>query len=512
MSRFFPHFEDDIFINYAWADNVEPRDDKNRGWVDALHENLWYRLKQLTGIDPVIWRDKEKMPGNAFIDLTLGDKVRRVALLVSILSPSYLTSEWCIKELNEFYQWATKSSGIPVDNKSRIFKVIKTPIAKEKHPQEMQDLPGYNFYELYPNGMPREYSHIHGFDGYQDFIREVQVLAWEISRFAALYNDSNPYPRTVYLAETISDLKAERDEIKYELEAHDYHILPDKPLPTDGVKFREAVRDYMKRSRLSIHLVGGEPGFMPEGDRRDVVHLQHSLALEHQSSADFFRIVWTPFGLKAHGPAQQKFIHSLRTRARFQKDAELLLGNTKLGNLKTYILQKLKSLEPPQPEAAPGARQGVNDCGNDREAKSIYLIFDKKDLKAVRPLHSFLGKKYKVTWPVMEPGVKRAREEHRRNLSECDVAIIFYGQAKESWVRANLDELEKIIVDTRTKPRPLSTLYITGPLNEAKEFYETSLGYQVVKNPGEFSEESLQPLLSEIQRRSSQNKSEGVGR
>lgn len=510
MSGFFPNFEDDIFINYASADNFAPRDEKNRGWVDALHENLRIRLKQLTGIEPAIWRDRERMSGNALIDNTLGYELRNVALLVSILSPSYLTSEYCIKELNEFYQWAMRSNSIPIGIESRIFKVIKTPIAREKHPREVQDLRGYSFYELYPNGMPREYSHIPGLDGYPDFIREMQVLAWEISRFAALYNDSDAYPRTVYLAETISDLKAERDEIKHELEAHDYHVLPDKPLPNEGSTFREAVRDYLKRARLSVHLIGAEPGFTPEGDRRDAVYLQHSLALERQSSADFFRVVWTPMGLKATGPTQQKFINSLRTRSRFQKDAELLLGNTKLGSLKTYLLKKLKSMDGLQP-----VQDAVRSGGCNEGPLNIYLIFDRKDLEYVRPLHSYLGKKYKVTWPVMEPGVKNAKqiiEEHRRNLSECDVAVIFYGQAKETWVRQKLSELEKTIVASRSKPRPFSTIYITGPLNEAKDLYETSLDYHVIKNPGEFSEDSLQPLLSEIQKRCSRGKSAGVAR
>jgi hypothetical protein len=521
MSLFAPNYEDDIFINYSHADNDEPLDDKKRGWVDALHENLEKRLRKLTGIDPQIWRDKEKMPGNGVLPPTLAVKLQRVALLVSILSPSYLTSDWCIPELNEFYRQAAEAGKIQIDNESRIFKVIKTPIAREKHPEEVKDLPGYEFYDEYPNGMPREYSHIYGFDGYQEFWRELEHLAWDISRFVKkLSQNCDLYPRTIYLADTIADLKKEREEIKYELEMHNYCVLPDKPLPTDGPDFKEAVRGYLKRSRLSIHLIGGETGFIPAKDKRDIVYLQHDLAMERQKNSDFLRVVWTPIGLKAHDPAQQKFINYLRTRSKVQTDAELLLGNTKLASLKTYILDKLKSLEiPKRPEQHISVHPDVLALWSqpvvNEEPTSIYLIFDKKDLGSVLPLRNYLGQRYSVTWPVMDAGAKKAKqinEEHNRNMSECDAAIIFYGQANEYWVRQKLSELKKCIANGRTKPRPLSAIYIAGPINDAKKIYETTFDYQVIKNPREFSAETLKPLMDEIQKRFSQNKSREAAR
>lgn len=499
MSIFSPHYEDDIFINYSRADNADPKDDKDRGWVDALHEKLARRLRQLTGHDPQIWRDKVRMPGHGVLEETLALKLQRVALLVSVLSPSYLTSKWCIPELKVFYDRASEEGKIHINNKSRIFKVIKTPIDEDEVPEALRDLPGYCFYEEHLNGMPREFKHIFGWEGFPEFVRQLEILAWDISRFVELCQSSDPYPRTIYLAETIADLKPVRDEIKAELETHNYHVLPDKPLPTNGADFTTAVRDNLKKSRLSIHLIGGEAGFIPAGQKRDAVYLQHALALERQFSSDFFRVVWTPSGLRAHEPAHQRFVSSLRTRARYQKNAELLLGNTNVASLKAYVLDKLKRVATQPPPVTP---TGV--INREVEPASIYLIFDKKDLEAVRPLRNYLRTQYKVTWPLMEPGAKKTRqkiEDHKRNLSECDVAIIFYGNAKESWVREKLNELDKAAVDGRAKPRPLSSLYITDPANDAKEFYETNFDYHVIKSSGEFSEESLKPLLNEIQKR-----------
>jgi hypothetical protein len=529
MSLFAPKFEADIFINYSRADNDEPLDEKKRGWVDALRELLRKRLKSYTGMDPELWHDIEKMRGNDRIPPKLADALQKVALLMPIISPCYLTSDWCIPELAEFYRKACEDGNIDIDNESRIFKVIKMPIPKEKYPQPLKDLPGYEFYEN-QNGVPLEFSHIQGCDGYPAFVRELNRLAYQISTFVSkLSRKPDPAFRTVYLAETTADLKKEREEIKDELEMREYSVYPDKPLPTDGTEFRATVSDYLRRSGLSIHLIGGELGYIPAREKRDNVYLQHQLALERQLSSDFFRIVWTPIGLRSQEPVQQKFINYLRTRSKVQTNAELMFGNTKLSSLKTYVLSKLKSMERsacpqllPAPHADDDGAVAYWDKQNNeelpkpvlkeslKEAMSVYLIFDKKDLETVLPLRTYLGKRYNVKWPILEAGTKKAkqirREDHERNMAECDVVIIFYGKANEIWVREKLKELQKSLADGRAKPQPISALYITEPVNDAKKFYETTYDYQVVKNLGEFSEEPLKPLMDEIQKKLSKQK------
>jgi hypothetical protein len=59
-----------------------------------------------------------------------------------VLSPRYGRSEWCTKEIKEFMQVAARSSGVHIENKFRIFKVIKTPIPLEEHPAEVESLLG----------------------------------------------------------------------------------------------------------------------------------------------------------------------------------------------------------------------------------------------------------------------------------------------------------------------------------------------------------------------------------
>lgn len=528
-SRLIPNYDKDIFINYARFDN--DLEESDRGWVDTLYERLKKRLRALTGIDPEIFIDTRDMKGNGHVTDTLIIKMQRVALLVPILSPCYLKSDWCIQEVSEFCRHAAETGELQVDNKSRVFKVIKTPIDEVPCPPELKQLPGYEFYGVDSRGRIREFKHLPRYSNFVNFVDKSDDLAVDIKDFVKDCVSLSPRDRTVYLATTIAELTEERESIRRELKQHGYRVLPEKLLPTDGPKFREAVSHDLEQSRLSVHLLGGESGFIPAGEKRDIGYLQHALALERQAGSNFFRIVWTPMGLKVHGAAQQKFIKYLRTQPKAQQGAELLLGNVKREDLKKYILEKLKTLvrfesdEEPlakAPEASPGD-DGLSDepvTGRPaaravtKDPVCVYLICDKKDFNsgAFVPLRDYLidVKGYNVTLPVMDGTTRQSVAEHNRNLSECDVAIIFYGQPNEGWVRLKLNELKKAVANGRSKPQPITAVYIDGPVNNIKDFYRDTPEYRAIKDYGEFSPEALEPLLEAIQQSFSSDKRKGA--
>ena len=98
------NFEYDIFISYAHIDN-QPLDAGLKGWVETLHERLRVRLAQLLGEEARIWRDLKLQGNDVFAD-TLTEHIAKAAILVSIISPRYVKSEWCLRELNEFCRLA----------------------------------------------------------------------------------------------------------------------------------------------------------------------------------------------------------------------------------------------------------------------------------------------------------------------------------------------------------------------------------------------------------------------
>ncbi|MBW4597981.1 MAG: toll/interleukin-1 receptor domain-containing protein [Brasilonema angustatum HA4187-MV1] len=218
-------FEDDIFISYAHIDN-QPLSQGQEGWISDFHRALEIRLAQLRGEKPKIWRD-EKLQGNDYFGDTIVERFSKVVLLLSVLSPRYVKSEWCIKELQKFCEAAAMTGGVRLAEKSRIFKVIKTPIARNEHPPEVQELLGYEFYQWDHSGRPIEFSKIFGLEAERNYWTKINDLAYDIKQMLDSFSshehngavESTPVASTgttIYLAETTFDLVEERNKVKRE--------------------------------------------------------------------------------------------------------------------------------------------------------------------------------------------------------------------------------------------------------------------------------------------------------
>src|SRR5262245_53747155 len=129
-------FKHDLFISYAHIDN-ERLHDLQHGWIDLLHKRLEIRLNMLLGRRSRIWRDRS-LDGAMIFGPVLIEELSQAALLVSVLSPRYINSDWCLKELDEFHNRAVQGGRAKIGNKLPIFKAIKTPIKLEEHLQVLQ--------------------------------------------------------------------------------------------------------------------------------------------------------------------------------------------------------------------------------------------------------------------------------------------------------------------------------------------------------------------------------------
>src|SRR5919199_1301666 len=94
-------FDYDIFISYGHVDDDDPAGDV-RGWVDLLVERLPGVAVGYLGYKPRIWRDERSLRGNDLLRAAIGEGVSRSLLLVPILSPRYVLSDWCRRELDAF--------------------------------------------------------------------------------------------------------------------------------------------------------------------------------------------------------------------------------------------------------------------------------------------------------------------------------------------------------------------------------------------------------------------------
>jgi hypothetical protein len=497
---YLPDYEDDIFISYAHNDNESLPG--QRGWIDVFHQALEMRLQAHLGAKPSIWRDP-RLQGNEFFEDTLLEAIPKVAILVSILSPSYINSKWCRREMELFSQIARDTGGMRLGNKARIFKVEKLPVPLNSHPPDLQGMTGYPFYYR-DNNRPRELSSeddAHKMDYWQRIDDVAQDVAEILQGMKVRGNSADvtlfqQTGETVYLAETSFDLSPQRDNIKRELQERGHFVIPDRPLPLNGPALEEAVRHYLDTSKLSIHLIGANYGVIPEAADRSVVCMQNDLAAERSkgNGNGFARLIWLPEGLEAKEDRQRQFVDHLKYDANAQQGADVL--QTSIEELKTYIEDKLR----PKPKAVTSNGNGNGHAKADEGPLRIYLICDKQDYEAIAPLSDHLfDQGFEVTLPLFEGDEAEVREDHKESLLICDAVVLFYGNSSEGWLRTKLRDLQKIPGYGRTKPMLAQAIYTGPPENPAKQRYRTREAL-LLRNFGDFTPDAIQPFIEEINR------------
>ncbi len=473
-------FEHDFLISYAHLDD-ESLVEGEPGWVARLHRLLEIRVGQLLGEKPKIWRDP-KLQGNDYFADTIVERFPRVAALVSVLSPRYINSEWCTRELKEFCRASEKSGGIRIADKSRIFKVVKTPVPREQHPDEVQPLLGYEFYVVDPQtGRPRELFQAYGPDAERAFLAKLDDLAYDIAKLLELVKNGKEVTRpqaskgTVYLAETSFDMRDERETIKRDLVRNGYEVLPDQPLPLYVSDFEGFVRGQLARCTLSVHLIGQTYGVVPDGASRSLVVLQQELAAERSAASGLTRLIWMAPDLAVEDERQRAVVEYLQTSPAVHAQAELL--QVPLEDLKTAIHSKLAP--PPSRTATKTMRIYLGDVPR------LYLICDQQDVEAARPLEDFIfNEGFEVMLPLFDQDEAQARVDHEESLCTCDAVLLFYGEAGEPWLRRKLRELQKSAGLGREKPLLARGIYVAAPITPQKERFRT-LEATVLHGPAE---------------------------
>jgi hypothetical protein len=462
------NFEEEAFISYAHLDNQELIEGR-KGWVSDLHRALKIRLGELLGKDPRIWRDP-KLQGNDSFPDTLSEKLQKVAAFLPVLSPRYIKSEWTRRELAHFCAAAQKSTGICVGDKARIFKILKTPIALEDHPPELQSLLGYEFFRVdEETGRVRELSEIFGPELQGEFWIKVGDLAHDLCELLKGLEDEESHSEqdkpAVYVAETTRDQADARDLIRRNLKQHSHPAFPAQALPLVQPDVTNTVQQQLTHCRTSIHLVGKNYGTVPEGCAESLPELQNRLAAERAQKGDFARLVWIPPGLQIEDERQREFIRRLRMDAGFQNGSDLL--ETSLEKLQTAVFDRLN---PPVKVAKAASTDAVSPGSFSR----IYLIFDQRDQDAVQPWAEFLfNQGLEVLQSSFDGSEAEIREYHEENLCSCDAVLIHYGAGNEIWLRKQLREIQKAPGYGRSKQMPAVAIALAPPKSPQKQYFRT---------------------------------------
>jgi hypothetical protein len=491
-------YKKDIFISYAHIDNL-PLTPEQKGWITRFHISLEAILSMRRGGNVRIWRDNKLQGNDVFAD-EIVEQFEHTAVLVSVLTPRYLNSVWCNREVSEFCKSAERNGGIVVDNKARVFKVLKAPVdTQESLPTVVKDVLGYEFF-AFEDGAPLELDSAYGETFAQDYNRKIGKLAWDISQLLKRLETDNgsgydlqaTAKPAVYLAECSYDRKQAREILEGELRRYGYTVLPDQQLPRDEADYVAAVERLLARCKLAIHLVGGSYGAVLDGpSQKSTAVLQNELAAKRSKSDALKRVIWAPEGTRSEQAQQQAFIDALHQDAEAQVGADLITGD--LENLKASIHATLKKLERPEPQLPQEQASAA------KRARLIYLICNEKDRKATVPLRKFCrGQGFEVAIPVFEGDAAAVRADHQQLLTNADAIILFYGAGDEAWKRTIDNDLKKMPGYRGGKPLLASYTYVAEPKTTDKEDLIDMEEPNLINGLGDFSDARIAPFVEAI--------------
>ncbi|HYV91305.1 MAG TPA: hypothetical protein VE978_05965 [Chitinophagales bacterium] len=499
------NFEKDIFISYAHIDD-EPMSEGMKGWISEFHKSLEVRLSQLLGSHPVIWRDA-RLQGNDFFGPEIVAQFPKLKVMMSIITPRYVKSDWCTKEVEEFFKAANETGGISIENKARIFKILKTPVKLDAQPEKIREILGYEFYKEDPTtGRFKEFDRIFGQEIEQAYWAKLDDVAHDVAQLIEKLgtsvtpstNGNKPEVKTtsvpdttsangsaakrkIYLADTTYDLRDYHESLKRELEDNGFSVVPNKNMTPVADIFKSEVETFINDAILSIHLIGSSYGLVPEGTDKSIIVLQNEIAAKQSAARSLNRLIWIPPTTKSDDARQQSFIEQLKHSEELQQDSDLLEGTVE--EFKFAIFDNIRKQEAKEKEkenALEKEKQKENSAGGsftegDAGPRLIYIICDQRDLSDTKALEDYLfDSGHEVMLPIFEGEEAQLRKEHEENLRQCDAVILYYGNANELWLRSMTRDLLRLPALGRAKPLLSKIAYLANPSTPQKERFRSN--------------------------------------
>jgi hypothetical protein len=501
----------DVFISYAHVDN-EALLDEQEGWISIFQRALQKRLSQLLGRVACVWLDRRRLAGNYYFDETIATACEGSMVMVSIVTPRYLKSEYCRKEVTHF----ATTRDLKVGDRSRLFTCVKTPVARADLFPQMAGKLGYEFFRSAEQMERfREYN-VYDPELKPLFMMTLEDVAQDICRLlvdleampvpvavqraeSASPTVSSAAPPTpkhgVFVASGTGDVKAVRDGIVRELQARQQTVTPEQSWSENAAGFEKELLQATSGASLSVHILGSSYGTTPEDGEASYPVLQfervRQLAAERSKDLPLVRLLWLPRDVQVTSERQRKFLDAVRSDPNMGPLDEWLEGSEE--ELKERILAKLDALEKLRREREQSAQRAAE--ASERAArraeprastipppmlgpvKKVYVISsDADEPKQVMEIERILDEEgFDVISSVelAEEESETAREaRHQAWLEQCDGCLIYHGNTKVSWVRAQIDEVRK--VTGRREQGQLSghAIYVAPPLEALKLRYQ----------------------------------------
>lgn len=440
-----------IFVSYAHDDDSKFVGAKF-GWVTALLNDVENTLGQ-EGVRRQNFKffvDRRFLSPNDSLTEQILDGVRNADLFLAVMSPGYLSSDWCRKECNEFLN-AVKERG-----KSRVFIVRKQPVDRSSEPEEFRDLLGVDFWTErpdhsgtftfgYPLPNPENPEHFNYYERLQDLCRWLAKALVSISGTSGfspttsqppVTPDKVMAPNSVFLAPVNYDLEGQWDNARRYLDQANVKVVPDTvyQYSREPADFKKQVEAGIAQCDLFVQLLSTIP-FRDQEPSTDYAQMQ----LEAARSAKKTILQWrhplaTPSS--APDPTQSALLDAETVRAESIEDFKQ--------EVRQKAFEKPAPPEPPPPP--PSMKVVLVDAA----------VSDKVLAQQIKQaLCEYGAAVVMLAPPESDADPTMSRLEFEENLKQCDALIVVYGQSPSNWVVQQWKQWQK---SQAIRKRPATSL------------------------------------------------------
>jgi hypothetical protein len=388
----------DLFLSYAHGDDAT--------WLRCFEQALLKGLRERLGEPAEIWRDtKEIRLGELWQD-EIKTGISRTAAFLALVSPNYLSSDYCGKELSHFLKDPSVVEFSPsvAGRLRRILKVIKAPADDGAHESLLSESQYVRFFRL---GDGRLGDQIFSPET-TDFNNSMQETVTGIVDLLKKIRRSH---QPVYLANAAGDAEEDRRTLRRELAAQGFDV---RPPSTRSDLYEEP---FLKKEIDEVAL----PVFLLKNLYDPFVERQLRLVRELEKPA----VLWLPRQPpeKKAEAEQQRLLTAIRSGESLPPSSIIL----ETPSPRTMIQEVIEVLRAPrvQPVAPAGGKSTVYllfDATSERDsqlAKEVRRLLEQADLEvlAVSPERN---------------GTPTGRiESHFELLRRCDAVLLCRASADD---------------------------------------------------------------------------------
>lgn len=496
---FVPGFEHDVFISYAHVDDDSLLRDEP-GWISAFHEQLQILLARKLGRHDSfsIWRDP-KTRGNDVLDETIEAVLRRTALGLFVVSRGFVASEWCRRELDCFCSQEHPRLEERLPGRSRVFKVLLSHVPEDEVPPPLKRPRGHAFYELNRTSQRAEpFRRTRESDQDQRYWTALDDLALDLEAMLRQMRSvleegpeegpaAAPAAPAVYLAEVTDDLEPDREDLRRTLLQQGVTVLPEGPLPIEAETLATSVEAQLRRSALSVHMIGPLYGKRPAGETRSYSHLQLDRAAAVASETGMPRLLWMPRRLDRSSLREEQRLLLESVENELDSDSPVEVLRTSVEELKETVLGKLEELFPAEKTVSP-----------DPPGTLVYISCQPEDDPHADEIRGVLrSARHDVILPARSGDRTAVERHHLTNVKYCDVLLVLYGASSVIWVREEILKARDLLgLERRGSARLISVLH--GPPPSKVEVGLDFNNLLLIDCRHGFQPERLQPLLKRL--------------